>query len=284
MPNRTQQHHPRNISPDDRAVRSSSADRLPYESDYDEERTPSFAMEGARRGGSGDDERERAPTLRFERSDDDGKGGDRAPAGRGYGSAEPLRDRYDAGGGSRGGHQSAEDEQAPYDEGVHASSEGPHHPRGYDAHRGHDTAGGYDPYGHAGDEHNRDHSHSVRVGTGFDAGPNGVDRAGVSSTTGRGPKGYTRSDARIREDICDRLCNGRFDCSDVEVSVANGAVTLTGTVFDRQTKYYLEETSDRVGGVRDVHNQIRINRQGGEPQRDSGETDGNGTRSPGPAH
>src|SRR5262245_32238876 len=35
---------------------------------------------------------------------------------------------------------------------------------------------------------------------------------------GRGPRGYRRSDDRIREDVCDRLCeHGFVDASDIEV-------------------------------------------------------------------
>lgn len=54
---------------------------------------------------------------------------------------------------------------------------------------------------------------------------------------GRGPRGYTRSDERIREDVCDRLCDDPFvDASDMEVNVNNGEVTLTGTIESRDDK------------------------------------------------
>jgi len=76
-----------------------------------------------------------------------------------------------------------------------------------------------------------------------------------------GPKGYVRSDERIREEVCERLSrSGRLDVSDVEVKVDQGIVTLTGTVPNRQQKYLLEDVADDVLGVQDVHNQVRIHR------------------------
>lgn len=75
-----------------------------------------------------------------------------------------------------------------------------------------------------------------------------------------GPKGYQRSDARIQDDVCERLAHSRFDVHDIEVSVADGIVTLSGQVRERDQKYRLEEIADAVFGVRDVDNQIRPGR------------------------
>jgi hypothetical protein len=77
---------------------------------------------------------------------------------------------------------------------------------------------------------------------------------------GRGPKGYIRSDERIREDVCDRMCGLGIDAGNVEVSVNNGEVTLAGTVADRYAKFELEEIADGVLGVKEVHNALRIER------------------------
>ncbi|WP_380871759.1 osmotic sensory protein [Sphingomonas sp. DBB INV C78] len=75
---------------------------------------------------------------------------------------------------------------------------------------------------------------------------------------GRGPKGYSRSDDRIREDVCDRLTEDpRLDASDVEVQVDRGEVTLTGTVFDRSSKRRAEDCADAVMGVTNVQNNLR---------------------------
>jgi osmotically-inducible protein OsmY len=76
---------------------------------------------------------------------------------------------------------------------------------------------------------------------------------------GRGPKGYRRSDDRIREDLCDMLCeHGGIDARDVEVQIVNGEVTLLGFVRSRQEKRLAEDLAEDVSGVRDVHNQLRV--------------------------
>jgi osmotically-inducible protein OsmY len=78
---------------------------------------------------------------------------------------------------------------------------------------------------------------------------------------GRGPKGWQRSDDRIREDINERLTDHPdIDASEIEVQVTRGEVTLTGEVGDRDTKRLAEDIAERVSGVRDVHNQVRVNR------------------------
>lgn len=77
----------------------------------------------------------------------------------------------------------------------------------------------------------------------------------------RGPKGYTRSDDRIREDICDQLAHATdLDTSEVEVSVSQGEVTLQGSVPHRFMKYEIEEICDHTPGVVEIHNQLRVRR------------------------
>jgi hypothetical protein len=95
----------------------------------------------------------------------------------------------------------------------------------------------------------------------------GTYRTGAPRPMGRGPKGYQRSDERIREDICERLMTSPYDASDVEVTVLQGEVTLTGTVRSRADKWGIEDVADSILGVQDVHNQIRLNR--GEAQTSS---------------
>lgn len=78
----------------------------------------------------------------------------------------------------------------------------------------------------------------------------------------RGPKGYKRSDERIREDVNDRLAQQYdIDPSDVEVQVSSGEVTLVGTVQSRREKFIAEEIADDVSGVSEVHNQLRVRRE-----------------------
>lgn len=89
---------------------------------------------------------------------------------------------------------------------------------------------------------------------------------------GRGPRGYQRSDARIEEDICERFTrHGQLDASDIEVMVANGEVTMTGTVESRQAKRLAEDILDSISGVKDVHNQLRV--QQGNAQAEWSQTD-----------
>ncbi|MFX7506872.1 SWFGD domain-containing protein, partial [Acinetobacter baumannii] len=63
------------------------------------------------------------------------------------------------------------------------------------------------------------------------------DERRASQQRGRGPRGYSRSDERVREDVSDRLTDDAYiDASDIEVTVSGGEVTLTGMVPDRHTK------------------------------------------------
>lgn len=79
--------------------------------------------------------------------------------------------------------------------------------------------------------------------------------------TGMGPKNFQRSDESIREDVCHRLTqHGNVDAHDIDVSVHNCEVTLKGTVDTRQMKRMAEEASETVPGVRDVHNQLQVNK------------------------
>ncbi|MCA9307497.1 MAG: BON domain-containing protein [Phycisphaerales bacterium] len=76
---------------------------------------------------------------------------------------------------------------------------------------------------------------------------------------GRGPKGYKRSDDRIKEDVSDALMHaGHIDPSDIEVSVSGGEVTLKGEVCCREDKRQVEDIAERVLGVHDVHTQLHI--------------------------
>jgi hypothetical protein len=71
-------------------------------------------------------------------------------------------------------------------------------------------------------------------------------------------RGYQRSDERIREDVCERLCeHPSIDTAQMDVRVENGEVTLEGTVDDRWEKRLAEDVAEAVPGVRDVHNRLR---------------------------
>lgn len=93
---------------------------------------------------------------------------------------------------------------------------------------------------------------------------------GEQSFRGRGPKGYRRSDERIREDICDRLTEDpEIDASDIELRVESGEVTLEGTVEERRLKWLAEEIASRCSGVADVHNHLRVARHQGQATGDT---------------
>jgi osmotically-inducible protein OsmY len=76
---------------------------------------------------------------------------------------------------------------------------------------------------------------------------------------GRGPRNYTRSDERIREDLNERLTDADdLDASGIMVEVSNGVATLSGTVDERWMKHRAEDLTDSCSGVRDVRNQIQV--------------------------
>lgn len=86
-----------------------------------------------------------------------------------------------------------------------------------------------------------------------------MDARRYGSHRGRGPRNYTRSDDRIREDINDRLTYDDFlDASDIDVQVNNGEVVLTGTVESRYAKRLAEDIAEDVSGTRNVENRIRV--------------------------
>ena len=84
---------------------------------------------------------------------------------------------------------------------------------------------------------------------------------GAQHHRGRGPRGYTRSDERIREDVSDRLTDDPYvDASDIDVIVSGGEVTLSGTVDDRRSKHRAEDIAESVSGIRHVQNNLRVRR------------------------
>lgn len=92
----------------------------------------------------------------------------------------------------------------------------------------------------------------------------GDERPTRPSYRGRGPKNYRRSDERIREDVCERLTlDDHIDATEVEVEVADGIVTLTGSVTERFAKRRAEDISESVHGVKDVENKLRVARVAG---------------------
>ena len=108
------------------------------------------------------------------------------------------------------------------------------------------------------------------------------DRQMRGQYKGKGPKNYSRSDERIKDDINDRLSDDPYlDASDIEVTVTNGEVTISGTVDERSAKRRAEDLAEAVSGVKNVENRIRVG-QGSlnrNPEKDSGTTASQNTSS-----
>lgn len=94
------------------------------------------------------------------------------------------------------------------------------------------------------------------------------DHRGRAPESGRaqrsGPKGYIRSDERIKDDVCEHLYHSRHvDVSEVSVDVQGGKVTLEGTVPERGMKHRIEDIVEPCIGVHDIDNRIRVRQSGG---------------------
>jgi osmotically-inducible protein OsmY len=79
------------------------------------------------------------------------------------------------------------------------------------------------------------------------------------SHRGKGPQGWQRSDEKIKDLICEALTDDHhIDASGIDVEVKAGEVTLTGMVPDRQTKRLAEDLVERMSGVKDVQNSLKV--------------------------
>ncbi|NUS60443.1 MAG: BON domain-containing protein [Lysobacter sp.] len=96
---------------------------------------------------------------------------------------------------------------------------------------------------------------------GWDVGAHQRDWVGEQrhSYRGMGPQSYKRSDERIREDIFERLTDSHtIDARSILVDVNQGNVTLSGTVSERRMRYAAEDLVERIGGVANINNQLRV--------------------------
>lgn len=76
---------------------------------------------------------------------------------------------------------------------------------------------------------------------------------------GKGPKGYTRSDRLIYEDVCEVLKNDRqVDARTIEVVVDKGTVFLRGAIPNRKMKREAEKCVENIPWVNDVVNELAI--------------------------
>jgi osmotically-inducible protein OsmY len=120
-------------------------------------------------------------------------------------------------------------------------------------------AGTYRPTGYRGETGYGPRYGGGYTGTSGTVGEGYARPYGRGGFAGRGPKGYQRSDARINEDVCDRLVDAPdIDAGNIEVKVNNGEVTLSGTVPEREDKRRSEDLIENISGVREVHNNLRV--------------------------
>jgi osmotically-inducible protein OsmY len=106
------------------------------------------------------------------------------------------------------------------------------------------------------------------------------DRQTQGQHKGKGPKNYSRTDDRIKDDVNDRLSDDPFiDATEIEVTVMSGEVTLTGIVDHRSTKRRVEDIAESVSGVKNVENRIRVGQTSDyrNSERDSQTTSGQST-------
>ena len=175
--------------------------------------------------------------------------------GGSYGSQGGFGGGYGRGPGSYGegryGQSSYDQEShSPYDQGQFGQS-------GYG--QGMGSRGnqfGSQGYGSASDQLG---SQSRFGSTGGQFGSQGSYSSKQTGFRGKGPKGYTRSDQRIEEDVNERLSDDHYlDASNIEVQVQSGTVTLSGEVEDRESKRRAEDIVESCSGVQQVQNNIRV--------------------------
>lgn len=128
------------------------------------------------------------------------------------------------------------------------------------------------------DDRLSDWGHRARPGQDRSDAQRGWDRSADTGPSahapggwrGVGPKGYTRSDTRINEDVCERLTHDdAIDARGISVQVRDGVVTLDGHVQQRSIKHRVEDLVERCAGVRDIENRLRVQRDDARSVRDT---------------
>lgn len=249
--------------------------------------------EGRERGRYGEGDRTRRASEDFGRgrdygSDDRERGGGYGGYGAGrysesygdYGrSFERGDNAYETGGGSNEGGYGGRYGAGRSERESRYGGRWGHGPEGQDSSRqGYDTQGhggggqgasqGYARFQEYGGERDRggaaqgDHDRTWMERTGEKIGQFFTgDREG--GHRGRGPKNYTRSEDRIREDVNDRLTDDPWlDASEIDVQVSKSEVTLNGSVESREDKRRAEDLVEQVSGVGHVQNNLRVQQTG----------------------
>ncbi len=75
-----------------------------------------------------------------------------------------------------------------------------------------------------------------------------------------------RTDAELKADLMERLdAIPAVNASEIDITVDNGMVTLSGQVDTHQTRFQVERTARRVSGIRGL--EIRVRPGQGVPKR-----------------
>ncbi|MFG6638182.1 BON domain-containing protein [Sulfitobacter sp. 1A12126] len=224
-------------------------------SDWNDQRGPQRGQRQDRGQESYDTYSEDARSNRQDREYDRSMRDER---GAGYIDAAPDNDLRDRGGyGSQPGQDNRQggEHYGAYGRGSHRE--------GFGLEMGRQTQGR--DYGYRGGWQNQT-SWGQRDGQAKQFGDEGQDGYGQSHR-GRGPKNYQRSDDRISEEVCDRLSDDHdVDASDIEVSVSDREVTLSGEVDSKQAKRCAEDCADSVSGIEHVQNNLRVRKSGSGEQ------------------
>lgn len=203
--------------------------------------------------------------------------------GRSFSQNHDASDRYRSGGSGAGGHdqdrrygagQGDRGYRGEGDYGASGEDNGRYRSSGYGDARsggaggsseGYRPYGGQRPYESAGTDWRGGGSAQRResgmAGEGGRWTGEGMERSDRfrGGHFGRGPRGYTRSDDRIREDVNDCLTDDwQLDATSIEVAVSGCEVTLTGTVGSREEKRRAEDIVENVSGVKHVQNNLRV--------------------------
>jgi osmotically-inducible protein OsmY len=216
----------------------------------------------------------------------------------GYGGMQSQGGQYGDGYGTQSpGSQYGQGYGMPPQAGQYGQSYGQNYGQNYGQSQGQHYAGQYGPYGHGGGSHlgqygpqqpyaQQPFGSAQQPGAYGGAGsqygmsgsyggaqyaPQGSSQQGrLRAQSGRGmspgenyrgigPKGYTRSDDRIKEEVCECLTDdASIDASNISIEVKDGIVTLTGSVDDRNMKHRAEDLAEDISGVKDVENRLSV--------------------------
>ena len=226
------------------------------------------------RSGSNSRDREQFERERYGR-EGRGRDDDRTSRGGQYGS-----EGYQG----MGGMGPSWEEQDNYGQGRGGSPYGSRGNRG----PGQQYGGGGQQYGRGGQQYGgqgsqgrggESYGFSGQYGGTADQGQGAFSGGREQSFRGKGPKGYTRTDERIQEEVSERLSDDdAIDASDIEVKVDGGEVKLSGTVSSRRAKHQCEDLCASISGVKDVENHIRVKRDDNDTSTSGSDSGGRSSK------